>query len=105
MQRIAERNLGRDDRVISDHGREARYPFLDERVVHYLALLPLEFKADLTLRRGDGEKRLLRAVAASLGLRIAARLPKRALQFGSRIAKSESLRKVVGADSNVISAE
>ncbi|KAL5106192.1 Asparagine synthetase domain-containing protein 1 [Taenia crassiceps] len=105
MQRIAERNLGRDDRMISDHGREARYPFLDERVVNYLSLLPLESKADLTLRRGEGEKRLLRSVAASLDLPIAARSPKRALQFGSRIAKSESLRKVVGATSTLVSTE
>nr|CDS18843.1 asparagine synthetase domain containing protein [Echinococcus granulosus] len=105
MQRISERNLGRDDRVISDHGREAHYPFLDERIVHYLALLPLENKADLTLHRGEGEKQLLRAVATSLGLWTAARLPKRALQFGSRVAKSESLHKVVGADSNVLNAE
>ncbi|VDM32084.1 unnamed protein product [Hydatigera taeniaeformis] len=42
----------------------------------------------------------MRTVAASLGLQVAARLPKRALQFGSRIAKTESLHKVIGADSN-----
>ena len=31
--RLSERNLGRDDRVLSDNGREARAPFLDERVM------------------------------------------------------------------------
>ena len=37
--RLSERNLGRDDRVLSDSGREARAPFLDERVLRLL--LPL----------------------------------------------------------------
>lgn len=37
---IARRNLGRDDRVISDLGRQPRLPFLDERVVAYINSLP-----------------------------------------------------------------
>ncbi|XP_034550307.1 asparagine synthetase domain-containing protein 1 [Notolabrus celidotus] len=90
LDRIPSRNLGRDDRVIADHGREARFPYLDEDVVNYLNSLPVWEKADLTLPRGVGEKLLLRLTAKQLGLGQSAILPKRAMQFGSRIAKMEN---------------
>ncbi|NXA41777.1 ASND1 protein, partial [Eudromia elegans] len=90
LDRISSRNLGRDDRIIGDHGKEARFPFLDEDVVSFLNSLPISEKADLTLPRGLGEKLLLRLAAAELGLAASAVLPKRAVQFGSRIAKLES---------------
>nr|XP_028606185.1 asparagine synthetase domain-containing protein 1-like isoform X2 [Podarcis muralis] len=90
LGRISSRNLGRDDRVIGDHGKEARFPFLDEEVVSFLNSLPIWEKANLTLRRGIGEKLLLRLAAAQLGLTASSVLPKRAMQFGSRIAKMEN---------------
>ncbi|KAM8857963.1 asparagine synthetase domain-containing protein 1 [Synchiropus picturatus] len=93
LGRISSRNLGRDDRVIADHGKEARFPFLDEDVVSYLNALPVWEKADLTLPRGVGEKLLLRLAAKRLGLTHSAVLPKRAMQFGSRIAKMENGRE------------
>ncbi|XP_068427879.1 asparagine synthetase domain-containing protein 1 [Clinocottus analis] len=90
LGRIPSRNLGRDDRVIGDHGKEARFPYLDEDVVSYLNSLPVWEKADLSLPRGVGEKLLLRLTAKQLGLGQSAVLPKRAMQFGSRIAKMEA---------------
>lgn len=35
-QNISYRNLGRDDRVVSDHGRQLRTPYLDEEFVEYV---------------------------------------------------------------------
>ncbi|XP_062390541.1 asparagine synthetase domain-containing protein 1 [Sardina pilchardus] len=93
LGRISLRNLGRDDRVIADHGKEGRFPYLDEDVVSFLNQLPVWEKADLTLPRGLGEKLLLRLAAKELGLGPTAILPKRAMQFGSRIAKMENSRE------------
>ncbi|NXX06878.1 ASND1 protein, partial [Larus smithsonianus] len=90
LDRISSRNLGRDDRIIGDHGKEARFPFLDEEVVSFLNSLPISEKADLTLPRGVGEKLILRLAAKELGLTASTVLPKRAVQFGSRIAKLEN---------------
>ncbi|KAK1938871.1 Asparagine synthetase domain-containing protein 1 [Phytophthora citrophthora] len=87
LNRIWKRNLGRDDRCIAAHGREARFPFLDENVVSTIATFPVSSLCDGDLPRGVGDKRALRLVAKSLGLQSCAGLAKRAIQFGSRIAK------------------
>lgn len=70
-----------------------RFPYLDEEVVSYLNSLPVWDKADLELPRGVGEKLLLRLAALQLGLGQSAVLPKRAMQFGSRIAKMEERKE------------
>lgn len=41
ISRIAARNLGRDDRVITHWARETRFPFLDEDFVNYTLQLPV----------------------------------------------------------------
>ncbi|KAJ2553126.1 hypothetical protein EV175_003048 [Coemansia sp. RSA 1933] len=90
VQRIATRNLGRDDRVVSDNSKESRYPFLDANVVRFLSQTPLDRKMDMRYSRGIGEKLLLRLLAYRLGLTKACMLAKRAIQFGARTAKMES---------------
>ncbi|KAL7240684.1 hypothetical protein ACSBR2_006354 [Camellia fascicularis] len=97
MQRIWKRNLGRDDRCIADNGKEARFPFLDEDVIRTLLNIPLWEIADLDQPSGKGDKKILREVAQLLGLHEASVLPKRAIQFGSRIAR-ESNRKNFGSN-------
>jgi asparagine synthetase B (glutamine-hydrolysing) len=87
-QNLPHRNLARDDRVVSDHGRQLRTPYLDEEVVDFIQSLKCWDKTfpSNELPQGIGEKFLLRTLANYLGLKNAARLRKRALQFGSRIA-------------------
>ncbi|KAJ3211575.1 Asparagine synthetase domain-containing protein 1 [Clydaea vesicula] len=90
VDRIATRNLGRDDRVISDHAKEVRFPFLDEKVIDFLSSLPCFVKSNPTVKEGLGDKILLRSLALDdrLGpLTLTAKEPKRAIQFGARTAK------------------
>jgi asparagine synthetase B (glutamine-hydrolysing) len=105
LDRISFRNMGRDNRIISDHGLSPRIPFLDEGLVHFLTQeCPTWAKCCPFLgegERGIGEKILLRAAAVMLfgpeNVKVAL-FPKRAMQFGSRIAKLEN-SKEKGADS------
>ncbi|KAI7865187.1 asparagine synthase-domain-containing protein [Spinellus fusiger] len=87
VDRISTRNLGRDDRIMSDHGKEVRFPFLSTDVVRWLCECPIHIKMDLRYERGIGEKLLLRHVARTLGLTEASRNWKRAIQFGAKTAK------------------
>lgn len=80
--------------MISNLGKEVRFPFLDEQLVNFLRSIPVWLKADLRLPRGVGEKYLLRYIARHyLSLEKSSKYPKRAIQFGSRIAKLESKKE------------
>ncbi|KDR85200.1 hypothetical protein GALMADRAFT_233883 [Galerina marginata CBS 339.88] len=93
IDRIPTRNLGRDDRVISAHGKETRHPFLSLSLVSFLASLPVHFKMDPRLELGVGDKMLLRLAARKLGLHEASCRKKRAMQFGSHSARMDGERR------------
>ncbi|SMR45527.1 unnamed protein product [Zymoseptoria tritici ST99CH_3D1] len=102
--RLGKRNLGRDDRVISNWGKEARFPFLDEKLVQWALAAPVADKcgfgesqpenADSSEKRGcaaiEPGKKVLRCLAWKLGMKKVAIEKKRAIQFGARTAKMET---------------
>lgn len=95
LSRISERNLGRDDRIVSDHGRQSRLPYLDEEFIKFVQTLPPWQRCNPTEKMppGLGDKLILRLVAYKIGLWQTANFPKRAFQFGSRIANSKENAK------------
>jgi asparagine synthetase B (glutamine-hydrolysing) len=105
IARLWIRNLGRDDRVLSDHGKEVRHPFLDERVILFLSSLSLDqicdFENTLVNKNYLGDKKILRVMAEKiLHLQYSSTLPKRAIQFGTHIAKQfPKNRNTKGTDS------
>ena len=84
------RNLGRDDRVTAQHGRELRTPFLAAPLLSFWQHTPLH--ALHSLPSALGGKAVLREVGRRAGLLRVAGLEKRAMQFGSRVSN----RRVVG---------
>lgn len=84
VTRLGKRNLGRDDRVLSHWGREARFPYLDERLVRWAIELPAWEKCNFDVPGSDSsldpEKRVLRLLARNLGLRSVAGEKKRAVR-------------------------
>ncbi|MES1906939.1 MAG: hypothetical protein MHM6MM_000155 [Cercozoa sp. M6MM] len=87
ISRLWRRNLGRDDRCIAHNQKEARHPFLDKRVLQWVAHSARV--CDLQLPPGVGDKRVLRQASLLCGLGQCSSLIKRAIQFGTRIAKCE----------------
>ncbi|KTW28577.1 hypothetical protein T552_01838 [Pneumocystis carinii B80] len=97
ISRLSYRNLGRDDRIVSHHGKEIRYPYLDENVIRFLSKLPVQGKMNFNIE--NGEKLLLRKLSQKLGLIYSSKEKKRAIQFGSRSAKMQiSNKKISGTD-------
>lgn len=87
VNRLGKRNLGRDDRVISNWGREARFPFLDETLVKWALEIPVWEKCGFGGDEDNGNaedvvepgKKVLRLLAQKLGLPTVAREKKRAV--------------------------
>lgn len=90
--RLGKRNLGRDDRVISNWAREARFPYLDEQLFEWALAAPVTDKCGFgepveagTSACGDGReqlepgKKILRCLAWKLGMENVAREKKRAV--------------------------
>lgn len=104
VQRLGQRNLGRDDRVISHWAKEARYPYLDEDFMKWTLQLPVWEKcgfrpastsAVVSKENSDSPlildpaKQALRLLAWRLGMKQVATEKKRAIQFGARTAKMQ----------------
>jgi asparagine synthetase B (glutamine-hydrolysing) len=112
IDRLGRRNLGRDDRIISHWGREARFPYLDEALVRWAVECPIWEKCGFqssVLRESENPelepgKKVLRLLAYELGMHTVAQEKKRAvrfapsldyrankqqIQFGARTAKME----------------
>jgi asparagine synthetase B (glutamine-hydrolysing) len=86
VNRLGKRNLGRDDRVISHWGREARFPYLDEELVKWAVESPIWEKCGFKERATDEQcpqiepgKKVLRLLAYELGMQSVAQEKKRAV--------------------------
>jgi asparagine synthetase B (glutamine-hydrolysing) len=93
IDRIWTRNFGRDDRVCSDNGIELRYPFFDYKLLDYLSSVDLKEVTNFEMPRGMGEKILLRKVCQNIGFKISHSFEKRAIQFGTKLAKETNIKK------------
>lgn len=87
VDRLGKRNLGRDDRVISHWGREARFPYLDEDLVKWAVECPIWMKCGFDVSEGscnqvpgtEPGKKVLRLLAYKLGMHTVAVEKKRAV--------------------------
>ncbi len=102
VQRLGQRNLGRDDRVMSHWAKEVRYPYLDEDFMKWTLQLPVWEKCGFAPNRPvsttdshnfqsipDPAKQALRLLARRMGMERVATERKRAIQFGARTAKMQ----------------
>lgn len=91
VNRLGKRNLGRDDRIISHWGREARFPYLDESLVKWAIECPIWEKSGFQKNKPDEPehpdiepgKKVLRLLAYELGMHSVAMEKKRAVSFNT----------------------
>lgn len=89
ISRLGKRNLGRDDRVISNWGREVRFPYLDESLLAWALACPVWEKcgfgesvdkdASDPVSGIEPSKKVLRVLAWKLGMHNVATEKKRAV--------------------------
>ena len=95
QNRLWVRNLGRDDRIISSEGKELRTPFLVKTLVEFIKNVNLEFLAGFSKKESSKDqwkdKKLLRKLAETINLKQSAKFQKKAIQFGSGLAKESNL--------------
>lgn len=93
LGRLWQRNLGRDDRVLSDSARDVRHPYLDEDVVSWVAAQNIDtvFEAKDTAHIGENKPLLRRLAREVLGMHVVANFRKRAIQFGTRLAQQSNI--------------
>ena len=105
--RLGKRNLGRDDRVITNWGKEARFPFLDEKLVAWALAAPVSDKCDFGAAVNiDNEpsaelescKKVLRCLAWRLGMCKVASEKKRAVRM---IPALEGRSELISCRSNL----
>jgi asparagine synthetase B (glutamine-hydrolysing) len=94
IDRIWTRNFGRDDRACSHNGIELRFPYFDCDLLSFLSQEDDITKiTDFTMPRGEGEKQVLRKICFNLGFKLSHLFEKRAIQFGTKLAKETNLKK------------
>lgn len=86
VENLYNRNLGRDDRVISDNNVESRYPYLDVDIVRFVYMMPAN--CFYGIENGVTEnKAIIRNALRKVGVVNVCNVRKKAMQFGSGISK------------------
>ena len=96
QNRLWLRNLGRDDRIIASERKEMRTPFLNKELIAFSKEINLRF---LSFYKGVGKdkiwenKKTLRRLGNELGMKVSSGFKKKAIQFGTGLAKEANNKK------------
>lgn len=96
QQRLWIRNLARDDRIVSSEQKELRTPFLYYPLWKYCHAISLDMNAKMEVINDKNlwsNKLVLREITRNIGMELCAMLSKKAIQFGTGIAKESNINK------------
>lgn len=97
QNRLWMRNLGRDDRIFSSEKKESRTPFLYKKLVEFSKSvepnLLSKFEKNDKNENVWMDKILLRKLAKFVGLDVCSTLKKKAIQFGTGLAKENNINR------------